>query len=422
MIAGNNRAPVMSHRAYDLAVFGATGFVGRRLAEYLANHRDRSRIRLAIAGRDRGRLEQLRGRLEAHSSEVGIVVADARDSASIDALASAARVVVSTAGPFAQYGDELVAACVRHGTHYVDITGETVWVRRLIDRHHAQAARDGTRIVPFCGFDSVPSDLGALLVARRVERRFGARCAQAETAFRMRGGLNGGTISTFLQLFERGETRAARDPFLLDPGGIHPDKERARARDPESVRYDADFDAWLGPFAMGPINTRVVRRSAALSGLRGEPYGPDGTGFHYQEYLRYGGPLGRGNALLATASFAALMAAMRWPTSRAWLKAVLPKPGQGPSERTISSGWFHAETIGRTADGRRARTTMALRGDPGNAATLRFAAESGLCLALDADRLPGGRAYGGVLTPASALGEALVPRLRACGFEMGVDD
>jgi short subunit dehydrogenase-like uncharacterized protein len=326
-------------------------------------------------------------------------------------------VLLNTAGPFALHGDALVEACVARRTHYADITGETVWVRSLIDRHHRRAERDGTRIVPFAGFDSVPSDLGVLLAVRHLQRALGAEPVEVNGYFRMFGGFNGGTIASDVHRRESGGIEAGRDPFLLDPADGHSREEIERNRDPQDVRFDEAIGAWVGPFVMGPINTRVVRRSAALYAGWREGYGRQ---FRYQEYTKYGAPLAHAKAALVSGLMSGFDSAMSRPALRGLLKKVLPKPGAGPSEKTMANGWFVTELIAVDAGGRRARAEIAFRGDPGNRATLRLLCESGLCLAFDGGALPGGGARGGVLTPATALGEAPVPRLRAAGFRIEV--
>ena len=395
-------------RPCDVILYGATGFVGRQSALYFAAHAPG--VRWAIAGRSVTKLESLRAELAA--ARPAVVVADAGDAAALDALAAQTRVVLSTAGPFARYGSELVAACVRHGTHYVDITGETPWVRQLIDRHHDAAANSGTRIVPGCGFDSVPSDLGAWLVASALRDRHGERCASVKACFSIRGGLNGGTAASMLNALDEGVQGQVDDPFLLNPAGTAP-ADAASHRDPAGAVRDADFDAWLAPFVMGPINTRVVRRSAALladSGL----YAPD---FRYQEYARMG--RGASGALTATA-LAVGMAAGRSAMALAPLRRIaarfLPAPGEGPSERAMDGGSFRCELIGVGERGTVQRGRIAGRGDPGNRATTVFVCESALALALDGKRLPGGAHLGGVLTPATALGAMLAERLRSTGM------
>ncbi len=408
-------------REFDLVLYGATGFVGRRAAEYLAEASSRKRLRWAIAGRDATKLEALRAELNlnkrANSTLPTVIVAESANERAVDAMVRATQVLITTAGPYSLYGDGIVDACVRHRTHYADITGETAWVRGLIDRHHAQAARDGTRIVPFCGFDSVPSDLGALLLVRHIQQVLDAPCVEVKAYFQMFGGFNGGTLATNFNHYESGTVELGRDPFLLNPRTRHSAAELERNQDPRGAKYDEAIGTWVAPFIMGQINTRVVRRSAALHAAWGEPYGP---GFHYQEYLKFDAPLAQLKAMATVAGMRGFEAAMERSATRSVIGALMPKPGSGPSEATMAAGWFTTELIGHTADGRSARARIAYRGDPGNRATLRILCEAGLCLAQDGMKLPGGSHCGGVLTPATALGDALVPRLRAAGFEIAI--
>ena len=303
-----------------------------------------------------------------------------------------------------------------HRTHYVDITGETPWVRGLIDRHHAQAARDGTRIIPCCGFDSVPSDLGAWLVAEAMWRQHGELCVSVKACHSMRGGLNGGTLASAFNLMESGQGRLLADPFLLNPPGTVP-RNAAEHADPVAPHRDADFDAWVGPFVMGPVNTRVVRRTAALLKARGDA--GYGAHFGYQEYLRFGrGPLAAAAAAGVTMGIGMGMAAMRLKSGRALARAVAAAPGQGPSERTMDGGSFRCELVGKSASGKVLRGRVAGQGDPGNRATTKFVCESALALALQPQALPGGERGGGVLTPASGLGMVLAQRLVAAGITL----
>ena len=398
----------MTARRFDVTLYGATGFVGRQTAHHFAEHAQG--VRWALAGRSAAKLESLRAELIAAAP--GVLVADAGDVTALDALASQTRVVLSTAGPFARYGSELVAACVRHGTHYVDITGETPWVRQMIDRHHATAANSGTRIVPGCGFDSVPSDLGAWLVARALRKQHGQRCITVKACFSMRGGLNGGTAASMFNALDEGAQAQLDDPFLLNPEGTAP-TDAAAHRDPAGALRDADFEGWLAPFVMGPINTRVVRRSAALLAAS-DLYAPE---FRYQEYARIG--RGAGGALAATAiavGMAAGRTAIAFEPLRRIAQRFAPAPGEGPSERAMDEGSFRCELIGVGERGSVQRGRIAGRGDPGNRATTVFVCEAALALVLDAKKLPGGARLGGVLTPSTAFGDVLAKRLRAAGM------
>lgn len=398
-------------RTHDVVLFGAGGFVGMQTVAYFAR-RAPSGLRWAIAGSSAERLATAKARAGV-GPEVPAIVLDGRDPAAVDALAASTRIVLSSAGPFAIYSDAIVSACVRRRTHYVDVTGETTWVRTLVDRHHETASAEGTRIVPCCGFDSVPSDLGAFLAVRRLQQTTGARCRQAHTYYRMAGRLNGGTVATIAHLHESGQGAKARDPFLL-VDGPPPAEVAARDRDPTDVRFDADARTWVGPFLMGSVNTRVVRRSASLFGAWGDSYGPD---FRYQEYAAYGGRLARAKAIGVSSALGVLDAGMRGAASRRLLRAFLPKPGAGPSVQAMDRGWFRAEVIAWDDEGRSARVGMFHRGDPSNRATVRFVCESALCLALEgtaSELTP----HGGVLTPATAFGHALAERLRASGMRI----
>jgi len=409
-----NAKRTSTRRSYDVVLYGATGFVGRQTVAHFAAHANG--VRWALAGRSAQKLEQVQQACGPGAAGAGIIVADAADDKALGALAGQAVVVLSTAGPFALHGSALVAACVAHRTHYVDITGETPWVRGLIDRHHAQAARDGTRIIPCCGFDSVPSDLGAWLVAETIWRRHGEQCVDVKACHSMRGGLNGGTLASALNLIEAGQDRLLADPFLLNPPNSVPRNPTEHA-DPVAPHHDADFDAWVGPFVMGPINTRVVRRTAALLRARGDA--AYGAHFTYQEYMRFGrGPLAAAAATGISIGMSLGQAAMRFKTWRALARAAAVSPGQGPSESTMDGGSFRCELVGKTASGKVLRGGVAGQGDPGNRATTKFVCESALALATQPQALPGGQRGGGVLTPASGLGLALGQRLVAAGITL----
>lgn len=397
----------MDTRPLDVLLYGAGGFTGRQTAAYFAAHAPAG-LRWALAGRHLDRLEAARAAAKGPSQPTEVLQADSRDAASVDAVVSRARVVLSTAGPFALYGSPVVDACVRFRTHYVDITGETPWVADLIARHHARAAADGVRIVPFCGVDSVPSDLGAFLLVRFL-RAQGVGCGPVKAAFRLRGGVNGGTVASAVQLFESRQAERAEEPFLLDGAAAHSREEVAANADPKRPRWDPDFGRWLAPFVMAPVNTRVVRRSAALSALAGEAYG---ARFAYQEYLAVRNRL---QASAMAAGISVFQAALASP-ARSVLKRLLPAPGAGPSADVIASGWLRCNLVAEADDGRKAYGLVQDTGDPGNAITVKCLCESALALALDTARLPGGAGRGGILTPATGLGEVLVERLRVRGM------
>ncbi|MBM0744260.1 saccharopine dehydrogenase NADP-binding domain-containing protein [Phormidium sp. CLA17] len=413
----------MSERSYDVVLYGASGFVGKQTVQYFANHVSPKSVRWAIAGRNRQKLEAVRDEVDV---TMDVLVADSQDQAAIDAIVSQTRVLLTTAGPFALYGNALVDACVRFKTHYVDITGETPWVRMLIDRYHAQAAADGTRIIPCCGFDSVPSDLGTYLVIRHLQREWGMPCQQVNAYFQMSGGFNGGTLASALNLYNSAGVAQMNEPFLLNPSTSQiqaqndslRDGKAERDRDPQIPSFDCDLNTWVAPFFMGPVNTRIVRRSSALHEEWQEPYGSD---FTYQEYLKFDEPLAWLKATGVTASLALFMGGLQQSQTRSLLQPILPKPGEGPSEQTMNEGWFTCELLGTAVDGRKVQGLIRDQGDPGNRATVKFVCEAALSLALQMDELPGGKTRGGILTPATALGDILAERLRRAGMTIEVN-
>lgn len=405
----------MPERDYDVVLYGASGFTGKQTVDYFAKHAPPG-LRWAVAGRNREKLEAVKNEIGGAAKAAHLLVADGDDQSAIDAIVSRTRVLLTTAGPFALYGTGIVDACVRFKTHYVDITGETVWVRELIDRYHEQAAADGTRIIPFCGFDSIPSDLGNYLLVRHLQRELGVSCKQVTAYFQMAGGVNGGTLATAFNMYESGKAAQAHDPFLLDPPGEHSQQERVRNQDPAVPLYDHNINAWVAPFVMGPINTRVVRRSRALFDQWQASYGPE---FRYQEYMKFSGAMGWLPAAGLTAGAAVFEATLQSPL-RGLLKSMLPPPGKGPSEKTMNEGWFRCELVGVASDGRKVNGLISDQGDPGNRATVKFLCESALCLAVNTDELPGSPLgeipRGGILTPATGLGDVLAERLRQAGM------
>ncbi len=414
----SNRKP-----KYDVVLYGATGFVGKQTVAYFAALDQvvapgGKPLRWALAGRSADKLEAVKSACGPGAKGAGIVVADAQDADALDALARDCRVVLSTAGPFALYGSELVAACVKHGTHYVDITGETPWVHDMIQLHHAAAAKSGTRIIPFCGFDSVPSDLGTWLVVQTMQEKYGEPCESVKACFSLRGGVNGGTLASMFNFMGSSQAKMLADPFLLNP----PSKVARPASghtDPVTPVYDLDFKSWVGPFFMGPINTRVVRRSAALATpARGKPKGY-AKDFRYQEYMRFGAsPLAGAAAAVFSAGMLASQMSMKLSPMRKLASRLAPGPGTGPSEAAMDGGSFRCELVGKSAAGQVVRARVADSGDPGNRATTKMVCESALALALQLDELPGGPTAGGVLTPATGLGKVLLARLRAAGMTL----
>jgi short subunit dehydrogenase-like uncharacterized protein len=392
----------VTDRKYDLVLYGASGFTGRQTVEYCRQFAPAG-LRWAIAGRNRTKLDGV------NSAGADVLVADAQDEHALDSLARQARVVASTAGPFGLYGTKLVDACVRNRTHYCDITGETPWIRRQIDRHHAQAAADGTRIVPGCGFDSIPSDFGAWLICRHAREQLQSDCMSVSAYFRVGGGINGGTLASVFHMLETNQLIVSRDPFLLDPDpAAHSAQERARNADPSGVRYDAELKKWVGPFLMGSINTRVVRRTQALLGNR----------FDYQEYSKFGSARTARTVMFGGKVFESIAAS---GFGRRVLKRLLPKPGEGPSEKVMNEGFFECEFVATDKSGGRVRGILKGQGDAGNRITVKCLCESAFVLAEPAGE-NNFRPYagGGVLTPVTGLGEGVVARLAKAGITFAV--
>ncbi len=398
-------------RDVDVAVFGATGFAGRLVAGYLAGHAPPG-VRVGLAGRSAQRLAGIRASLGQAAAGWPLLVADATDPGSLNSLARSARVVATTVGPYRRQGLALVQACARAGTHYADLTGEVLFVRDSIDHCHDLAVGTGSRIVHCCGFDSIPSDLGVLLLHEAVSADGAGDLEDTTLIVRaLRGGFSGGTLASMAGQLDEvradpGLRRAAGDPYALSPDRAA-EPRLGRERDLRQVRHDEDLGMWVGPFLMAGINTRVVRRSNALQDWA------YGRRFRYQEVTGFG--TGRAAPLRAaavTAGMGALAAGLAFRPTRALLDRVLPGPGEGPSEKTRTNGYFRIEIRARTSAGVPYRARVEAPGDPGYAATSVMLGESALCLALDRDVLPG---RAGVLTPATAMGTALAARLRAAG-------
>lgn len=413
--------PDRASRPFDLVLFGATGFSGALVADYLARHRQRrsASLRWALAGRSRAKLEAVRTRLAAIDpalASLPVLVGDALDAAAMAAIARQAHVVCTTTGPYARLGGPLVAACADAGTAYCDLTGEVQFMRRMIDAHHDRAVATGARIVHTCGFDSIPADLGTWALQQEMRARFGAS-ASSVTAFYgpTKGGASGGTAASMLQVAED----LAADPSLRrvlgNPYGLDPDPRAPRPRCPDvrGVGYDRRLGVLTAPFFMASVNTRVVRRAHALAGL------PWGEGFTYQEVASFPRSA-RGAAMAAamTAGMGGALVALSVPRLRRLLAGRLPAPGEGPDAAARQAGHFTVRLLGELAGRPEARLVyrVADRLDPGYGSTSKMIGEAALSLALD--DLP---RRGGCLTPSLAMGQALVDRLRAAGMTFRVD-
>jgi short subunit dehydrogenase-like uncharacterized protein len=387
--------PVADERQYDLALFGATGFTGGLTAHYLAEHGP-ERLRWALVGRDRGKLEAVRFSLEALLApgvpRPELLVADAADAPALAKVAEAAKVVISTVGPYALYGEPLVAACAAAGTDYVDLTGEPEFVDRMWLGYHEVARRSGARLVHCCGFDSIPHDLGAYFTVKQLPEGVPLT---VQGYVRTGAEFSGGTFSSAITGFGRVRQTlgAARRRRQLEqrPAG------RKVHSAPPRARRDNDLGGWAVP--LPTIDGAVVRRSAAAL----ERYGPDFS-YGHNAVAKHLSSVG----VTAGGVGAALLLAQLPPTRKLLLKA-FPSPGEGPSEEVRAKSWFKITFVGE-GGGERVVTEVS-GGDPGYSETSKMLAESGLCLAFDP--LP---ESAGQVTTAVAMGDALQSRLQAAGI------
>lgn len=376
-------------RDFDLIVYGATGFTGRLVAEYLVRaYPGGDAPRWAMAGRSLAKLEEVRDLIGA-PADLPLVVADADDPASLAAMVARAEAVVTTVGPYQLYGTALVGACVKAGTAYLDLCGEPAWMRQMIDAHEAEAKATGARIVFSCGFDSIPFDLGVLTAQEQATKRFGRPAPRVKGRVRvMKSSFSGGTAASLKATL----AAAARDPSLVklltDPFALTPGFRGPHQPTGLIPEFDATLNAWIAPFVMAPINTKNVHRT---NFLLGHAYGPD---FVYDEMMVAGlGDIGK-------AAAEAMAALNPFKGDKG------PKPGEGPSAAEREAGHYDVLFAAIEPDGGRADAVVTGDRDPGYGSTSKMIAETALCLI-------GGEQRGGVWTPGALLGTALRDRLQA---------
>ncbi len=376
-------------RAFDIVIYGATGFTGRLVAEYLAQQGGHG-LRWAMAGRNADKLAAVRDEIGA-PADTPLVVADAGDPATLAAMAAGARCIISTVGPYQLYGSDLVAACAGHGTDYVDLCGEPLWMRDMIATHQDAAKASGARIVFSCGFDSIPFDLGVLYLQDAAREKFGAACPRVRGRVRaMNGEFSGGTAASLGATMERikGEPellQALVDPFSLADGFRGPEQPA------DNKPYEDELlGQWVAPFIMATINSKNIHRSNALLG---HPYGED---FRYDEMML----TGPGEQGKAAAEYVAKADPLGGENA--------PKPGEGPSKEAREAGNYDVLFVGTSADGGEIRAAVSGDLDPGYGSTSKMIAESAVCLVTRCGELPGG-----IYTPAPALGQKLIERLQA---------
>ncbi len=397
----------MKNREFDVIVFGATGFTGRLVAEYLLERYGIGEdLRWAVAGRSPGKLDALKNELGDAGADLPSVVADSDDADTLAALAARTSVVLTTVGPYALYGSKLVSACVEAGTDYCDLAGEVQWIRAMIDQHHERARATGARIVHCCGFDSIPMDIGAWFLQQEAHQRFGSYCSRIMLYVRAtRGKVSGGTVASMANVARMAREDRSILRLLLDPYALNPDGEREGpdGRDQQGSVFDDDTGSWTAPFVMARVNTRVVRRSHALAGY---PWGRD---FQYDETVLTGKGLGgRIRAGMVSGGLAGLALGLAYAPTRKLLQTlVLPDPGEGPNREQREKGFFNLVQVGTLPDGDSLRSRITGDRDPGYGSTSKMLAEAAVCLALDSPDSPGG-----VLTPAAAMAAPLLERLR----------
>ena len=394
----------MTDRKYDVVLFGATGYTGGLTAEYLARAQGKAPFTWALAGRNHRKLEGVQARVAALGGGCELLTADASDEPSLRAMAQRARVVITTVGPYIRYGEPLIRACVQAGTDYVDLTGEPLFVDRMLARYQAEAQQKRVKIVNCCGFDSIPHDLGALFAVRALRERAGPleeAKVHVSGLVRARGSFSGGTWHSALgamgQAWEHQRARkSGADPRPMLGSG------RSVGQLPARVHYQKQLGKWALP--LPTIDPEVVCRSARLD----PRYGKEFRYGHFvalPNLLYVLGAMFGGGGLFTLAQFS--------PTRALLLK--LKDPGEGPSEEARAAGWFEVTMFAESGD-TRVRCTVT-GGDPGYGDTAKMLAESALCLALQRDELP---AHYGVVPPAAAMGEALISRLRDAGMRFEV--
>jgi len=394
-------------RPFDVVILGVTGFTGRLVGEYFAEHVHKKHpdVKWALAGRNLEKVQAEKAALQKRWPDVnpGVLQCDNDSQASVDECVAQTKVMLTTAGPYIKRGGPVVDACVRLGTDYVDLTGEAAWVGGLIDRYHCQAEENQVHIMPMSGYDSIPSDLGTLFAVQKVRERFGEATRKVRSVCAMAGSLSGGTLATSIEMGRDYPefSERTKDPFNMGGGTV----PREEDKDVVTAEYDELAGGWTMPFMMATINTRVVRRSNAWL-----HYGRD---FGYQEV-----------ALAPDEKTAKKTEAkekkMAEHSKDAWKMAAamrdagkLPKQGEGPDAEMRAKSWFRHNLYAEAVDGRRLQVQVS-GGDPGYGETAKMISESALCLLLNKDKLP---RKGGVLTPAAGCGHLLIDRLVAAGIK-----
>ena len=395
---------------FDIIIFGATSFVGQILTRYMLNQfAVGGELKWAIAGRSQNKLSELKLSLGTAGEALDTLVADAADEDSLHSMCLSTRVIISTVGPYALYGEPLVKVCVALGTDYCDLTGEVQWIAKMLERYEDEAKKSGARIVNSCGFDSVPSDLGVYFLQHHANQKFGQTCSSIKMRVKkMKGAASGGTVASMTNIFKEVASNPALRKVLANPYAICPSDHGNTVRQDNMNRpqYDDDFNSWVAPFVMAVINTRIVHRSNTLV------EGGYSQHFDYNEAMLTGkGLMGSGIAAgvgVGLGGFA--MAAVIPPTRWVMEKFILPKPGEGPSIDAQEKGFYDLRFYGKTDDGQEIRCKVTGDQDPGYGSTAKMLGQAAACLAQDISK---DKVQGGFWTPASIFGEQLITRLES---------
>ena len=375
---------------FDIIVYGATGYTGRLVAEHLLKTYGVGKdLAWAIAGRNAGKLAEVRAEIGA-SDSLPLVVADASDPKSLAAMVARTKAIITTVGPYQLYGSPLVEACAAAGVDYVDLTGESHWIAKMIPAHEAAAKKSGARIVFSCGFDSIPFDLGVFFAEETAKKKFGAYAPRARGRMRaMQGGFSGGTLASGMATMAAQQADPSIGAVLANPFALTPGFTGPAQPDGETTYEDKAAGSWEAPFMMAGINTKAVHRS---NFLLGHPWGRD---FQYDEMLMIPGPPDPNAPPAAGFSFGG---------------GSMPKPGEGPSKAEREKGFFDQVVIAEFPNGRSVRVSVKGDMDPGYGSTSKMLGESAVCLVRD---VPRSQTPGGCWTTASAMGDALIRRLQA---------
>eukprot|EP00026_Physarum_polycephalum_P010051 Phypoly_transcript_10199.p1 GENE.Phypoly_transcript_10199~~Phypoly_transcript_10199.p1 ORF type:complete len:410 (+),score=48.78 Phypoly_transcript_10199:36-1265(+) len=398
-----------SSRPFGIVVWGATGYTGNLICEYLITHNP-ANVKWAIAGRSQSKLESVRQELTKTSpsaKNIEIFTGDVDDQPSIDAIAKQTRVILSCAGPYSAHGTPIVASCVRNGTDYCDITGEFTWVRKLVAAYEEDARRTGSLIVNCCGFDCIPSDLGTFFVTSHVKKTYGVNSEDVKVVVtKLKGGASGGTIGTILAMIDTGSLKGARDPYYLIPNNSSKVKQ---PNDLMSVEFDNDLKLWKYPHPLAACDNRVVRRAQYLMGY------PNGE----FSFRATSGTSSFVKAFVATVIISIAFIALQFKFVRGIVSKLFP-PGSGPKKQNLHKGCAEVIALAKTEKNSKsgvpefAKARVFLRGDPGYLVTATMVTESALCLATQRDILPAKQ--GGIHTASSSMGMLLVERLQNAGI------